>query len=86
MSEIFYRRINNWFLDINKNMIYGDVVLFPVTYPRFVFGKIEDATNCTVTTKLQCNTYILSLGPISPEYAKNKQKWIDYLSKFNKTK
>lgn len=80
MTETYYRRINNWFIDIRKNMIYGDVVLFPVNYPRFVFGTIKLSTATTVTTSLQCSTYVLTLGPISPEYKKYEKKWQQYLA------
>ncbi|QKF94651.1 hypothetical protein QKU48_gp1193 [Fadolivirus algeromassiliense] len=79
-EEYVKSRINNWYINIWENKIYGDLKLFGVPGDYFRGGYIVSYVDNYVLAKIDCRLYALVLGNISEEKVAKYQLYKDYLN------
>jgi hypothetical protein len=78
-NQIYRRRIDGWFIEIRKNFIRGNVRTFGYNFPLFIKGEILGFVPGIVMARINGDVYALTLGPIDPCHADDKDEYFDYL-------
>lgn len=75
----YKRRIETWFIEINKNFIRGNVRTFGLNFERFIKGEILGYVPGIVVARIDGDVYALVLGQIDKCHIDDKDEYYDYL-------
>ena len=79
-EEYVKSRINNWYINIWQNKIYGDMKLAGLTDIYFRGGYIVGYTDNYVIAKIDCRLYALVLGNIAEDKIARYPEYKEYLT------
>lgn len=73
------RKIHDWYIIPDKNIINGNIVLKNVNFPQNATGKILGYLDGLLIVQICCHKYALILGKINKDYEKYKSLYYEYL-------
>lgn len=79
-EEYVKSRINNWYINIWQNKIYGDVQLYALNGTYFRGGYIVGYVDNYVIAKIDCRLYALVLGNIAADKIARYPEYKNYLT------
>lgn len=78
-EEYIIRRINNWYINISQNKIYGETQVFGLNFDTRVSGPIVAWVDNHVMAKIDCKLYAFVLGNIEITKKPKRSIYYDYL-------
>ena len=82
IEEFYYvRRIDNWYIDIEKDIIHGHVKLWYVDYDVPVRGRILAWVDRHIMVRIEGKLYGLVPGNVDPKKIVYRDTYYEYLRK-----
>ena len=78
-EDYLIRRINNWSINVNKNMLFGDTQVFGLNFETHVTGPIVAWVDNHLLAKIDCKLYAFVLGNIDPTKLSQRMVYYNYL-------
>jgi|LakMenEpi03Aug12_release.lakeMendotaPanAssembly.Ray.scaffolds.fasta_scaffold525670_1 hypothetical protein len=77
-QEYYIRRINNWYVDMNSNTLYGETQLFGLNFDTRVNGPIVAFVDNHLMAKIDCKLYAFVLGKVEETKKQYKMLYYNY--------
>lgn len=78
-EEYNIRRINEWYINMNTNTIFGEIQKIGLNFYVGVSGYILSYIDNYVIARIECKTYALVLGNITQDKMDRKCEYMAYL-------